>query len=176
MKSKLFDLASQLGSKAGEALSSATAKASTFVQEHKPDEQQIDQAKAWVKRAATDTAVGATRMGKEVMRSDLAKDAAKGAVVGAANAVPLPIVGPAISAVVGAGIGVYANLTRTAPTIPKSADALAPQHSQTDQVAPTSPVKDVYAELLKLDDLLKKGILTQAEFDSQKAKVLDGAR
>ena len=76
----------------------------------------------------------------------------------------------------GAGIGVYANLTRIAPAIPKSADALAPQHSQTDQVAPTSPVKDVYAELLKLDDLLKKGILTQAEFDSQKAKVLDGAR
>ena len=176
MKSKLFDLASQLGSKAGEALSSATAKASTFVQEHKPDEQQIYQAKAWVKRAAADTAVGATRMGKEVMRSDLAKDAAKGAVVGAANAVPLPIVGPAISAVVGAGIGVYANLTRTAPTIQKSADALAPQHSQTDQVASTPPVKDVYAELLKLDDLLKKGILTQAEFDSQKAKVLDGSR
>jgi hypothetical protein len=110
------------------------------------------------------------------MRSDLAKDAAKGAVVGAANAVPLPIVGPAISAVVGAGIGVYANLTRTSPTIQKSADGLTPQHSQTDQVASTSPVKDVYAELLKLDDLLKRGILTQAEFDSQKAKVLDGAR
>jgi len=94
MKSKLFDMASQFGSKAGEALSSAAAKANTFVQEHKPDEQQMDQAKAWVKKAATDTAVEATRMGKEVMHSDLAKDAAKGAAVGA-------------------GIGVYANLTRS---------------------------------------------------------------
>ena len=172
MKSKLFDMASQLGNKAGHALSSATVKATTFVQEYKPDEQQMDQAKAWVKRAATDTAVEATRMGKEVMRSDLAKDAAKGAAVGAVIAVPVPVVGPAIGAVVGAGIGVYANLTRTAPTVPKASNVLAPEHAQTDQVASTAPVKDVYAELLKLDDLLKKGILTQAEFDAQKAKVL----
>ena len=93
MKSKLFDMASQLGSKAGEALSSAAAKANTFVQEHKPDEQQMDQAKAWARKAATDTAVEATRMGKEVMHSDLAKDAAKGAAVGAVIAVPVPIVG-----------------------------------------------------------------------------------
>ena len=172
MNSKLFDMASQLGSKAGEALSSAAAKANTFVQEHKPDEQQMDQAKAWVKKAATDTAVEATRMGKEVIRSDLAKDAAKGAAVGAVIAVPVPIVGPAIGAVVGAGIGVYANLTRSTPTIQQAVNHLAPPHSQGAQVAPPATVKDVYAELLKLDDLLKKGILTQVEFDAQKAKVL----
>jgi len=51
---------------------------------------------------------------------------------------------------------------------------LAPPHSQSAQVAPAATVNDVYAELLKLDDLFKKGILTQAEFDALKAKVLGG--
>ena len=34
--------------------------------------------------------------------------------------------------------------------------------------------KDVYAELIKLDDLRKKGIITEAEFDAQKKKLLSG--
>lgn len=34
--------------------------------------------------------------------------------------------------------------------------------------------KDVYAELIKLDDLRKKGILTDAEFEMQKKKLLSG--
>jgi hypothetical protein len=32
--------------------------------------------------------------------------------------------------------------------------------------------KDIYIELLKLDDLRKKGILTEAEFEAQKSKLL----
>ena len=35
---------------------------------------------------------------------------------------------------------------------------------------------DFYAELLKLDDLRKKGILTEKEFEAQKKKVLKRAR
>ena len=35
---------------------------------------------------------------------------------------------------------------------------------------------DYYAELLKLDDLRKKGILTEKEFEAQKKKVLKRAR
>jgi hypothetical protein len=42
-------------------------------------------------------------------------------------------------------------------------------HSTT---APTPP--DVYTELLKLDDLRKKGIITEDEFQAQKAKLLAG--
>jgi Short C-terminal domain len=38
--------------------------------------------------------------------------------------------------------------------------------------APTPP--DVYTELLKLDDLRKKGIITEDEFQAQKAKLLAG--
>lgn len=34
--------------------------------------------------------------------------------------------------------------------------------------------KDIYNELIKLDDLRKKGIITQAEFETQKAKLLSG--
>lgn len=34
--------------------------------------------------------------------------------------------------------------------------------------------KDFYAELVKLDDLRKKGILSEAEFETQKKKVLIG--
>ena len=33
--------------------------------------------------------------------------------------------------------------------------------------------KDVYAELIKLDDLRKRGILTDAEFDAEKKKLLE---
>ena len=34
--------------------------------------------------------------------------------------------------------------------------------------------KDVYTELIKLDDLRKKGIITDAEFEAQKKKLLNG--
>lgn len=34
------------------------------------------------------------------------------------------------------------------------------------------PEPDVYTELLKLDDLLKRGIITDAEFEEQKSKIL----
>lgn len=38
----------------------------------------------------------------------------------------------------------------------------------------TAAAPDVYTELLKLDDLRKKGIITEAEFQAQKAKILAG--
>ena len=34
---------------------------------------------------------------------------------------------------------------------------------------------DMYAQLLKLDDLHKRGILTNAEFDAEKARILSGS-
>ncbi|MFZ6719301.1 SHOCT domain-containing protein [Undibacterium sp. Ji49W] len=41
-------------------------------------------------------------------------------------------------------------------------------------VAPAAPAsKDVYSELLKLDSLRKQGIITEAEFQTQKAKLLN---
>ena len=36
----------------------------------------------------------------------------------------------------------------------------------------TEKSKDVYTELMKLDDLRKKGIITKEEFETQKKKIL----
>jgi Short C-terminal domain len=62
----------------------------------------------------------------------------------------------------------------------KATNVLVPTPNVRTQVdvrshdAPTPTVKpDVYAELVKLDDLHKKGILTDAEFEAQKKKLLD---
>ena len=171
MKNKLFGMASRFGSKVGDAVSTAATQASALVQEHKPDAQDIEQAKTWAKRAASATAVEASRLGKEVMNSDLAKDAAKGAAVGAVIAVPVPLIGPVMGALVGGSIGAYSNLTRPKIYAPQALPPIAqPQATVIEMV--TSP-KDMYAELLKLDELLKKGILTQVEFDAQKTKMLN---
>ena len=40
------------------------------------------------------------------------------------------------------------------------------------QGAPAAPQEDPYVELKKAKDLLDQGVLTQAEFDAQKAKIL----
>ena len=41
-----------------------------------------------------------------------------------------------------------------------------------DRPSSSSDSQDTYAELLKLDDLRKRGILSEAEFQAEKAKVL----
>ena len=47
----------------------------------------------------------------------------------------------------------------------------APQYDQ----APAAPAPtDIYADLAKLKGLLDAGVLTQAEFDAQKQKILAG--
>lgn len=117
----------------------------------------------WTKSAATSAADEAVRLGKEVARSDLAKDAAAGAAVGAVVAVPVPLIGPAAGAVVGAGIGVFKNLTK-----PASREAEKPQPVLTDNRPPT----DICDDLLKLDELRQKGILSDSEFQAQKEKIL----
>jgi hypothetical protein len=45
-------------------------------------------------------------------------------------------------------------------------------HPSPTPIAAKSPEKDIYNELLKLDDLRKRGIITDAEFEDQKAKIL----
>ena len=45
---------------------------------------------------------------------------------------------------------------------------------QVEMEKKNTPTKDVYSELMKLDELRKKGILTEEEFQTQKKKVLEG--
>lgn len=38
----------------------------------------------------------------------------------------------------------------------------------------TESTKDIYTELIELDELRERGILTDAEFDAEKKKLLEG--
>jgi hypothetical protein len=163
MKNKLFTIASQWGSKAGDALSTAAVRAAAMTQDHPPDAQAMALAKERLQRMAAATVVEV----KDAMKSDLAKDAAKGAAIGAVVGVPVPVLGPVMGALVGAGVGAYANMTRTKTDAPRP-DATVQAPASTE----AAPAKGMYAELIQLDDLLQKGILTQEEFDTQKARVL----
>ena len=49
-----------------------------------------------------------------------------------------------------------------------------PVRATAPPTAPTPVARDVYTELLKLDDLRKRGIINDAEFNEQKAKLLSG--
>ena len=62
----------------------------------------------------------------------------------------------------------------------KTPDMVIENRNQSPAVVVNPPArdggqaKDVYSELLKLDDLRKRGIITEAEFEAQKRKLLQG--
>lgn len=170
MKEKL----SQMAFKAGRAVSAAANKTADYVQTHKPTGQDFAQAKAVALKAGKAVAGETVALGKEVTQSKTFKDAAKGAGVGALAAIPIPIIGPAVGAVIGAGAGIYLG-SRNQPhaqstALPPSAPVPHYQPVLTD-VVPEQP-KDLYVELLKLDELRQKGLLTNEEFEVQKQKLL----
>lgn len=63
-------------------------------------------------------------------------------------------------------------LTPRADVVIESSQKVSADVSTTDSRPQPAPQRDVYSELMKLDDLRKKGILTDAEFEAEKAKVL----
>lgn len=170
MKEKL----SQMAFKAGQAVSAAASKTADYVQTHKPTEQDLAQAKAMALKAGKAVADETVALGKEVAQSKTFKDAAKGAGVGAVAAIPIPIIGPAVGAVIGAGAGIYlgsrSQPQSQSPVLPAAPPAAAPAAVLIDVEA--TPPKDLYAELLKLDELRQKGLLTDEEFEVQKKKLL----
>jgi hypothetical protein len=114
----------------------------------------------WIKQTASTVGDEAIRVGTEVIQSDLVQDAGKGALLGAVVAVPLPIIGPAIGASIGASVGVYKNLTKSE----QSPNILPPSlENQTD----------FYREMLNLDELKQKGIISEDEFAILKKRFLD---
>ena len=59
-------------------------------------------------------------------------------------------------------------------TMQKEADQVSEQHVRVDiKQNEVAPKKSLYDELIKLDDLRKRGLLTDAEFDMQKKKLLE---
>jgi len=57
------------------------------------------------------------------------------------------------------------------PDLRSEPDTFVKVHAEIEEQP--SKTKDLYAELVKLDDLLKKGIIDEAEFKKLKAKVLE---
>lgn len=166
MKDKL----SQMAFEAGQAASAAARKTADYVQTHKPTEQDLVQAKAMALKAGKAVADETMALGKEVAQSKTFKDAAKGAGVGAVAAIPIPIIGPAVGAVNGAGAGIYLGSRSHPQAQPQALSPPPPQAVLIDVEA--APPKDLYAELLKLDELRQKGLLTNEEFEVQKQKLL----
>jgi hypothetical protein len=157
----MLDKIKKAAQQAKDAVATATVLVGDLNGDGKVDQEDARVAADWAKRTASSIGDEAAKLGKETLRSPLVKDVAAGAAVGAAIAIPIPVVGPAAGAVVGAGIGVYTNLTRKGGTSPAPADSRAIQ-------------KDIHADLLKLDDLRQKSIITEEEFESQKTKLLKG--
>ena len=60
------------------------------------------------------------------------------------------------------------------PKLRKEADSIIEIKNDIHTKDESKKSNDVYAELIKLDDLRKKGIITEAEFDAQKKKILGG--
>lgn len=170
MKDKL----SQMAINASRAVSVAAKKTADYVQSYKPTEQDLAQVKALALKAGKMVADETVALGKDVAQSKTFKDAARGAGVGALAAIPIPVIGPAVGAVIGAGAGVYFGSRGPSqaqpPALLPSAPASPPQAVLIDVVA--EPPKDLYAELLKLDELRQKGLLTNEEFEVQKQKLL----
>lgn len=156
----MWDKLKNLGEKSKGAISSTVVLVGDLNGDGKVDEEDARIAAEWAKKTATSVGNEASRISKEALRSDMAKDAAAGAAVGAVVAVPVPVIGPMAGAAIGAGVGVYKNLTKKGNPAPPS---LVESKTQID----------VHAELLKLDDLRQKGIISDAEFEVQKKKVLD---
>ena len=127
----------------------------------KVDHEDAKIAAEWAKKNASAAGNEAVRIGKEAMHSDMVKDAAAGAAVGAAIAIPVPVIGPFAGAAIGAGLGVYKNILKK--------ESNSHQAKEPDVVP-----KDVHAELLKFDELRQKSIITDAEFENQKSKLLRG--
>ena len=149
----------KMGKKTKEAISSAAVLVGDLNGDGKVDHEDAKIAAKWAKEKANMVGDEAVKLGKHTIESDMAKDAAAGAAVGAVVAVPVPVIGPPMGAAIGASIGVYKNLTNKHPPI----------NRQKEQ---SKIPKDVYAELLKLDDLKQKGIVSEEEFEAQKKKLL----
>ena len=94
----------------GSFVKDAAAFAGDLNRDGKIDHEDARIAAGKAKKVASATAVGVGKLGKEVLRHDMGKDAAAGAAIGAVVGVPIPIVGPVAGAAVGAIAGVIKNV------------------------------------------------------------------
>lgn len=151
----MFGKIKDLAGKAKESISAAADLAVDFA-----EREDVRAAAEGLKKNAMSAGNEAARFCKEAAKSELAKDAGAGAAVGAVMAVPVPLVGPIIGATAGATLGIYKNSTRS------EQPSTALSSNQNKQI-------DVYSEMLKIEDLRKKGIISDDEFSSMKENLLN---
>ncbi|MDF1551896.1 MAG: SHOCT domain-containing protein [Deferrisomatales bacterium] len=155
----MFDKMKGFAKKTRDAISKTAVLVGDLNGDGKVDEEDARIAAEWAKKTAASVGDEAGKLGKMAMQSDLAKDAATGAGIGAVVAIPVPVIGPMAGAAIGAGIGVYKNLTK-------------PNQPTPGMIERTTPPRDGYAALLKLDELRQKNIISEAEFEEQKKRIL----
>ncbi len=145
----------------------------TSAKEMSPGPGDIKRAADFLVDAASKTATEVGRLGKDALKTDMAKDATAGAAIGAVVAVPIPLVGPIAGAVVGVGLGVYKSIKQGAKL--ERIEPLAHDTSATIIEVESKIVSSVdkFEELSKLHDLKVKGVLTEEEFAAEKKKILD---
>lgn len=159
---KLAARARALTERAGSAVTAKAIDLADLNKDGKVDSEDGRIAVERTKEFVSDAADKAASLGNSAMKNDMAKDAATGAAIVAAIAVPVPLIGPVTGAAIGAAVGVAKNLTTKRSTTTSSA---------TDKMPP-----DVHGEILKLDDLRQRGLLTDAEFEKQKQSILAKGR
>ena len=94
----------------GSFVKDAAVFAGDLNRDGKVDQEDARIAAGKAKKLASATAAGAGKLGKEVLKHDMGKDAAVGAAIGAVAGVPIPVVGPVAGAAVGAIAGVIKNV------------------------------------------------------------------
>lgn len=156
----MLDKLRNLAGKAMDAAKNAATSVGDLNGDGKVDEEDYRIAADWAKKTAGSVGDEAGRLGKEVARSQMAKDAATGAAIGAAVAIPIPIIGPIAGATIGAGIGVYKNLSRTEAKVLPAGNSMRPDI-------------DLHSEITKLADLREKSLITDAEFNAAKIRLLN---
>lgn len=116
----------------------------------------------WTKKAGAELKSHAVELGHSLQETDLGRTVTKGAIAGAVAGVPLPVIGPISGAVIGAAAGAYLNLKHGVGS-----------HSKVGGPdSPHIPDTTVTETLSKLDQLRQEGVITDAEFQEQKAKLL----
>jgi hypothetical protein len=154
----MFDKLKKLADKAKNVATTAAIQVGDLNGDGKVDEEDFRIAAEWAKKKANTIGDEASRLGKDALRSDMVKDVTATAAAGAAIAIPVPFIGPLAGATIGAGLGVYKNI------VSKESSNNSRRHA-------TEP-KDMHTELLKLDDLRQKNIITEDEFETHKKIIL----
>ncbi|HPU16055.1 MAG TPA: SHOCT domain-containing protein [Polymorphobacter sp.] len=162
MAKKLDDLATELKQTAAKAAEDAA----DFIA--RDDTQQTIKS---VKQTASEAYDDAAEVINRANKFGLGKDVLPFALIGAAVAIPIPFVGPFIGGAIGAAIGAWRGTQRTEAAPEASAGAIEATPTSV-RSKPKARNQDVVAELIRFGELRDKGLITQAEFEAQKARLL----